>query len=306
MYHYVRELRRSRYPSLKGLDLARFREQLRWAVRHHEVVRMEQVLAALAGVEPLPKNALLLTFDDGYSDHYAYAFPILDEMGLEGSFYPVASAVERRTVLAANKVQLVLAACDDATRVTRRLLAWLAEHRSRFRLEDDAFYLERHAHPTRFDPPEVVFVKRMLQRALPAAARAELLDTLFTAFVGVSEATIAEELYASFDQLRTMHRHGMHIGAHGVEHHWMTTLGDAQRTAEIEESRALLRSIGVDTGAWTMAYPYGDVDDALCRLAAERGCAAAFTIEPERADMNTVDALRIPRLDTNDLPPPPR
>ena len=78
MYHYVREVGRSRYPALKALDVGRFRAQLRWATEHHTVVRMEQVLAALAGVEPLPPRPLLLghpRYADGIGRHQATSSP---------------------------------------------------------------------------------------------------------------------------------------------------------------------------------------------------------------------------------------
>ena len=71
MYHFVRDLRRSRYPAIKGLDVERFAGQLAHIQRHYTVVRMEDVVAAARdpGVA-LPPRALLLTFDDGYAEHY--------------------------------------------------------------------------------------------------------------------------------------------------------------------------------------------------------------------------------------------
>ena len=95
MYHYVRDLAHSRFPAVKGLDIGEFRAQLAYLRRHYEFVRVEDVLAALEG-EPLPANALLLTFDDAYADHYRYVFPILDELGVQGAFYPSARSVVER------------------------------------------------------------------------------------------------------------------------------------------------------------------------------------------------------------------
>ena len=33
MYHYTRDLRHSRYPKIKGLDLELFKEQIQWFTR---------------------------------------------------------------------------------------------------------------------------------------------------------------------------------------------------------------------------------------------------------------------------------
>jgi peptidoglycan/xylan/chitin deacetylase (PgdA/CDA1 family) len=264
---------------------------------------MEQVIDALTGGEPLPPRALLLTFDDGYADHYTYAFPILDEMGLQGSFFPSARSALRGGVLAPNKVHLVLASVDDPATIARSVLDWVEHHGERYGLEPADRYRARYATSTRFDGPEVGFVKRMLQHGLPDAPRAALLDALFDRFVGIAEATLAEELYASTDQLRLMLRHGMHVGGHGVDHRWLTTVGDEELATELDGSRDLLVHLGVAPSSWTFAYPYGDANDAVAAALAARGCAAAFTIEPGAAHLTPDQRLRLPRYDTNDLPP---
>ena len=57
MYHYVRDLARSRYPGIKGRDLAAFRRQLDHIARHYTVVTAAAVIEAAQGGEPLPTNA---------------------------------------------------------------------------------------------------------------------------------------------------------------------------------------------------------------------------------------------------------
>ena len=44
---------------------------------------LEDVIAAVQGKDVLPPNAALLTFDDGYRDHYDHVFPMLAESGLQ-------------------------------------------------------------------------------------------------------------------------------------------------------------------------------------------------------------------------------
>jgi peptidoglycan/xylan/chitin deacetylase (PgdA/CDA1 family) len=302
MYHYVRDLARSRFPRLKALDLADFAAQLRWLRRHHTITTMAEVLNALDGETALPPDAALLTFDDGYADHYDCVFPLLDELGLQGSFYPVADAAERRSVLGANKVQLVLASADDVTQVAAAVVDWLDRNRMRYGLEPSSRYQAELARPTRFDPAETVFVKRLLQHGLPPEPRRHLLDRLFATYVGVDEATIAEELYASPAQLGTMVRHGMHVGAHSVSHPWLSQATTEEKGQEIDGSLAFLARIGADTVGWTMAYPFGDHNEEVLALLEARGCRAAFTIEPEIADLRAGRRLQLPRLDAKDVP----
>ena len=86
MYHYVRNLKKSRYPEIKGLDLALFQEQLDFLEKQFHFITTEELLAAAKGTQTLPGNSLLLTFDDGYLDHYTNVFPILKERGIHGFF----------------------------------------------------------------------------------------------------------------------------------------------------------------------------------------------------------------------------
>lgn len=50
MYHYIRDLRHSRYPNIKGMDISLFRKQQDFFRSNFNVVRMEQVIEATGGV----------------------------------------------------------------------------------------------------------------------------------------------------------------------------------------------------------------------------------------------------------------
>jgi peptidoglycan/xylan/chitin deacetylase (PgdA/CDA1 family) len=93
MYHYVRDLRQSSYPAIKGRDLFSFQRQLDYIGCQYTLVTAEQVIAAIKDGEPFPENAAWLTFDDGYSDHYSFVFPLLKSRGWQGSFFPPVRAV---------------------------------------------------------------------------------------------------------------------------------------------------------------------------------------------------------------------
>ena len=49
MYHYIRDLKNSRYPNIKGLDVNMFRQQLEFFKSNFHVVQMEQVIETIRG-----------------------------------------------------------------------------------------------------------------------------------------------------------------------------------------------------------------------------------------------------------------
>ena len=112
MYHYVRNLKYSRFPELKGLDLELFKEQIKFLKNNFNIIRMEDVIAYYTENYVLPENAVLLTFDDGYSDNYLNVFPILQEEKLQGSFFIPAKTFIEHQVLDVNKVHFVLASTN--------------------------------------------------------------------------------------------------------------------------------------------------------------------------------------------------
>ena len=77
MYHYVRGIRDSRYPGIRGLENDLFVEQIRYLMKNYNIIKMEDVIESLGSKRKLPDKAVLLTFDDGYLDHYINVYPIL-------------------------------------------------------------------------------------------------------------------------------------------------------------------------------------------------------------------------------------
>lgn len=303
MYHFVRDLAGSRYPAIKGLDSRAFQGQLDYIGRHYNVVTMEDVIAAIRGSGPtLPPRALLLTFDDGYADHFQTVFPLLDRLGFQGSFYPPARAILERKVLDVNKIHFLLAVTDDVRLLVRALDEEIETARHEYGLRPLSWYHERFARPNRWDPAEVIYIKRVLQHALPEALRVSITDRLFHQFVTDDETAFANELYVTAEQLSCMRRNGMHIGSHSYDHYWLNTLDPVDQESQVTKSMGFLEVLGCDMDNWTMCYPYGAFDSSLKDILASSGCALGLTTEVAIADLDTSDRFELARIDTNDLP----
>lgn len=302
MYHYVRALEHSRYPRLNALSVSDFRKQLAYVREQYNVIGGDHLMAAVRGDVLLPSKAAVLTFDDGYLDHFRTVFPILDEAGLPGCFFPPARCVLDREVLDVNKIHYVLASADEVDAVEERLFRLMDEWGESAELRSREEYRSAVAGDHRFDEPQVVLVKRLLQRELPDGLRRRILDHLFDCFVDVSEQVLAEELYMTMDQLRCLNRHGMYVGGHGDRHEWMDRLGVDDQRADIDRTLQFLDEMGTPTEGWIMCYPYGAHDASLRSLLRDRGCAVGLTTGGEIADLRQDEPLALPRLDTNDVP----
>jgi peptidoglycan/xylan/chitin deacetylase (PgdA/CDA1 family) len=271
--------------------------------RFYTFVTIQDCISAIYAGNILPDNAALLTFDDGYSDHYKNVFPILDAAGIQGCFFPPACAVMHDRVLDVNKIHFILANCKSLERLKFDIFDLLDLLRSDGHeiIENKELY-QNLAFSNEFDQPDVIFIKRLLQLKLPKTLREYILDELFKKHVTNNETAFARELYLSNDQIRTMSRHGMAFGSHGFEHTWMNSLSKIQQELEISSSLDFLQSCGVSIENWAMCYPYGAHNKSLRDVCSKMGCSIGLTTSFNLAKMNKKNALLLPRLDTNHLP----
>lgn len=302
MYHYVREIEKSAYPNIKGLEVSLFKEQVKYLKKHCNIITMEQLIYALDYPRELPKRSILLTFDDGYLDHYKYVGPILDQLQIKGAFFPCAKIVMSHQVLDVNKIHFILAAADGISVLLEEIFKLLNYYRKEYKLESNEFYFKKLAQTSRFDTKEVIFIKRLLQVELEESLRNKITDYLFIKFVNESESRFSQQLYMNEKQLQELYRCGHHIGSHGYDHYWLNVLTKESQEIEIVNSLSFLKQIGIDINNWTMCYPYGAFSKDTIDLLKAYNCKLAFTTEPDVASLMNCDRFKIPRLDTNDLP----
>lgn len=307
MYHYVRDLKNSRFPEIKGCDVRLFKEQVGYIKKHYTPVTVEEVIDACNNGKQLPDHAILLTFDDAYADHFTYAFPVLEHEHIQGVFFPPVKAVTEHTVLDVNKIHFLLASTpsDKMPALLNELRGMVEKNREEYGLDSFDNYFEKLAVANRFDPKEVIFVKRLLQVALPEDLRKKLTTELFEKAVGMDEAMFSRELYTTIDQIKCMVDCGMHVGSHGYDHYWLGSLPKEKQEFEIAKSIEFIGMVGGDVNNWTIGYPYGNYNDDTIALLKQYGCKMGFTTRVAVADLEADggDALyKIPRLDVNDLP----
>lgn len=307
MYHYVRDLKNSRYPNIKGCDIRDFKEQISYFKKHYNFVTVDDVLRAYYENAVLPEHSILLTFDDAYKDHFEYAFPILEHEHIQGAFYPPVKAVTEHIVLDVNKIHFILASTpiEKFDCLLNEIKQQLDKYRDEYQLQSFEYYFEKLAVANRFDPKEVIFVKRLLQVELAEEVRKKITDDIFVKVVGIDESAFSRELYMSIDQIKCMVDCGMHIGSHGYDHYWLGSLPKEKQEFEIAKSIEFIGMVGGDPNNWTICYPYGNYNEDTIVLLKQHRCRMGLSTKLGVVDFNDgkTDAIyKLPRFDTNDFP----
>jgi peptidoglycan/xylan/chitin deacetylase (PgdA/CDA1 family) len=228
-------------------------------------------------------------------------FPLLEQRGIQGCFFPPAKAIRNAEVLDVNKIHFILATTPIDVLIDETVQL-LNELRPTYGLETAESYMARLMEEDRFDSREVIFIKRLLQHGLPREPRERIIGTLFAKHVTKDERSFSRELYMTADQLRCMARNGMYIGSHGYDHFWLDKLSPEEQTSEIELSKQFLANLGVFTDDWVISYPYGGYNDSLIEILKRHGCKLGLTLKVDIATLSPENAFTLERLDTNDLP----
>ena len=300
MYHYVRPIKESNFPGIKGLELDGFKRQLDYLSKNFSIVSTQKVIDALKHSMPLPKNACWLTFDDGYKDHHKYVMPELLKRNLHGAFFPPRVAIEEDQVLDVNLIHHILSCAENLDQLVVSLNTHCFDHG--ISENEIKQYYEKYAIPNRFDYADTIYVKRMLQHVLPEQLRSSIVNIMFQDIVGLSAAELSSELYMSVEEVRELVRNGMYVGSHGSMHYWLDKTTPEEQEKDIKQSLEFLDSVGASTKYWVMCYPYGAYNDDTLKLLKRFDAGLGVTTEDRVANLTSDNPFKLPRLDTNDFP----
>lgn len=225
--------------------------------RHYNVVALDDLLAARAGERPLPERALLITFDDGWSDNEEFALPQLRRTGVPALLFVAGEAVGRSEPFWQEKlVHAWRAGRLDSARAAR--------------LWRDAG--AGAAPPTFGGRDDLDGLRAVIAHieGLPLERRAALV-------AGLGDAVADPTRYmATAEQLRTLAGSRVAIGAHGLTHNPLT---EVDAGAELTKVRDLLgRHV---TAAPVLSFPHGRFDAGVIEKARAAGYQLLFTSVPE-------------------------
>jgi peptidoglycan/xylan/chitin deacetylase (PgdA/CDA1 family) len=124
---------------------------MRWIVAHHyHPISQRQAFAALEQSQPLPREALMITFDDGYRDILWNAMPVLARFHLPATAYVVTGRISGSdpsflTWSELRRLELNRIAIGSHT-VDHAEIPFLSDARALYELRSSRRALERRLH----------------------------------------------------------------------------------------------------------------------------------------------------------------
>jgi peptidoglycan/xylan/chitin deacetylase (PgdA/CDA1 family) len=250
-------------PYHSELDPRVFEAQMAFLRRAYRIVTLDQLCHELSEADldsTSGKQAVAITFDDGYQDVHTFAFPILRKYGLPATVYLTASAIETGEVPWYDRIFALAMLSRSAS------LDFEADVPRQFPLSSKASRLHAAA--------EVIRTMRRSytnQERITACAELEREADL-------PKAMLQGRMLA-WDQIREMQESGICFGAHTMNHPAVGRLSASECHDELLQSKRLLEE-QLQRPVEHLAFPFGlpsDLSPETCSAIPGYGYRSAAT-----------------------------
>jgi len=234
-----------------------FEQRMAYVARTCTVLTVEALVDRMRRGS-VPRNAVAITFDDGYRDNLANAAPILSRYALPAAIFLATDAIGTGRALWFDR--LALAFRDTALEAI--VTPWNEHLETGTRVERLAA-LDR----------SLTVLKRMEDEQ-----RRRALDGLLSRLGPVDESPL-RRMMLSWDEVHALRGIGFSIGAHTLDHPILSRTQHSAARTQITESRHAIQQVCGEAPR-AFAYPNGSADDYnsdVVRLVREAGFTCALT-----------------------------
>jgi peptidoglycan/xylan/chitin deacetylase (PgdA/CDA1 family) len=271
-YHRVladRDLPRSWSHPAIVVRRATFERHLAALRRHFEVLSLAAFTDQVESGQPFARPACLVTFDDGWIDTYAEAWPALRAAGLPATVFLPADFIGADRMFWQERASALLAgiaaqARRDAAFAGRARTA-LAPHGLDHLLDVDAGAARQ----------AIMDAMQSLKIADPGSTHSPL-PVLADLAAGLPDTAERADGFMTWAQVREMAAAGITFGGHGVTHRLLDTLPAAEAEAEVRGSREALER-ELPGHATAFCYPNGNWNETVASAVAANGFRLAFS-----------------------------
>lgn len=244
-------------PSIpKSIDQAAFKAQIEYLCKYLEPIPLSLLAYLLQERKPLPKNAIVITIDDGYKDNYIYAYPILKKYKVPATIFIVTSHIGGKQVPWESKVSFAV----------------FHTSLSEISLEEVGTF-DLNGEKKRYNATKYIIkkLKRFTDRKK---------DLLVEKLIELCKVHIPEELgkkmMLSWEEIKEMSENGIEFGSHTITHPVLTRIPLREAKREIEGAKKEIEE-RLGKKVVSFAYPSGIYDREIMELVKKSGYLCSVT-----------------------------
>ena len=305
MYHYIRNNEDHSY-DCHSRRKNEFTSQI-------DLFKKESVIVNPSDLEKLKfyasnenERAFLLTFDDGYKDHF-FCSEYLSQNNLSAVFFPPINAIGGE-LLDVNAIHILLGTRGlDKVKVLNDITEYCRTNSIKLNLNARKVYIDEYIklfeNKNHWDISINQIIKKILQRdIIKVPERKELCELIFKKYTQINPYEAANNLYLSKSEMIKMKKQGMFFGSHGLNHLWLGYLNKKEQFNEIKQSFDYLLENNLinDDDPLIMCYPFGSYNADTLSILIDLNIDYSLTTNVGTASIkNDYSLHELNRWDTN-------
>jgi len=275
-----------------------FEAQLNYVTKNFDIVPLEKLTNCL-NTGKLSSKMLSITFDDGFTDNYINARPILESYKVPATFYITTNAMESGRLYWWDELELLIL---QTAQLPKTLQLKAGAETFKFSFTTDHI----------LDAPVVGQIREWNAGMMPSNERLSLFLSLWKSIqplpFQLQQEVLAElrswagvdhvdksHTVMTRDQLVKLSRNSLFsVGAHTVNHSLLAAHDVHVQAFEVQESKRTLEGL-LGREITGFSYPYGNYNDITRILLRNAGFQSAVSTE-NRMLNSTEDLFALPRV----------
>ena len=258
-YHYIRPTKvNDKFPRILGLEIKEFQKQMEMVKQSFQIISLDDVLKFSQKESNFFKTGMLITFDDGLSDHYLAA-KILFKLGIKGVFFIPTCIFDNEP---ANPMIIHYCLAQYGIDI------FLKEYetiRKRIKLSDEFLLTFDKTN----DDPWITIdeIKNLFKYKLPNKISRQILLQIYENTLKKDFPNALELMHLSKEQVKEIIQMGHDIGVHTHTH---ISIAPSKLTTdefkhEILNPKEILER-DFSTNVFSISYPFGEKQDCLSSI----------------------------------------
>lgn len=255
-YHYIREKKQNEsFSRILGTEISEFKNQMKMLSENFQILDLEQIENFSKKEMKLNKTGMLITFDDGLSDHYTAA-KILHELDIRGVFFIPTCILENEP---ANP--MIIHYC-----IARYGVEKFVNEYENLRIKHDIPSNFRLTYNKQHDNPwkKIDSIKKLFKYQLSNKKSRQVLLDIFENTLKRDYSNPVEIIHLTKNQIDEIVQMGHSIGVHTHTHISIapSKLSSQEFEYEIKKPKELLENT-FKTKVFSMSFPFGEKQDCL-------------------------------------------
>lgn len=255
-----------------------FEKEISYLSRNYRVIPLTELGEALRSGSPIPDNAAVITFDDGYRDNYLHAYPVLKRYGVPATIFLATGYIDSHRPFWWDRLGYTI----HKTALERLSLDGLG------------------AYSLKTVRERFVAVRTLSARlkTLPDEEKNLAIEELVRKAGLDVPLQLGREMVLSWDEVREMVRNRISLGAHTISHPILTRLPPDEARTEIIQSQRRIQE-KADVAANTFSYPNGwpnDLNEDIKSVLKQNQFICAVSYAPSRLVYQQADPYDLGRI----------